>query len=63
MSDRSAGEIQQALDQMLTLARSLGIPEGVDPFITLSFLALPVIPEIRLLDTGLFDVTAAKYLN
>lgn len=36
----------------------MGIPYHVDPFTSLSFLALPVIPELRLTDRGLFDVTA-----
>ena len=36
----------------------MGIPYPVDPFTSLSFLALPVIPELRLTDRGLFDVTA-----
>ena len=31
--------------------------DGIDPFVTLSFLALPVLPELRLTDLGLFDVT------
>ena len=37
-------------------ARAMGIPEGIDPFISLSFMALPVIPSLRLTDKGLFDV-------
>ena len=36
----------------------MGIPYPVDPFTSLSFMALPVIPELRLTDKGLFDVTA-----
>ncbi len=33
------------------------IADGIDPLMTLSFLALPVIPELRVTDLGLFDVT------
>jgi adenine deaminase len=33
------------------------------PFATLSFLALPVIPELRLTDLGLVDVVEFKLLN
>ncbi|MBC2205172.1 adenine deaminase C-terminal domain-containing protein, partial [Listeria seeligeri] len=29
--------------------------KGFDPFLTLSFLTLPVIPELKLTDQGLFD--------
>lgn len=58
MSTLSCREVQEKAGSMLAFAHSLGIPEGIDPFITLSFLALPVIPSIRLLDRGLFDVDA-----
>lgn len=44
-------------------AQELGVNPNIDPFITLSFLALPVIPEIRLLDTGLYDVTHSQFLT
>jgi len=33
-----------------------------DPFMTLSFLALPVIPSLKLTDTGLVDVTQFKFV-
>ncbi|MFA9465590.1 MAG: adenine deaminase [Velocimicrobium sp.] len=58
MSTQSCKEVQEKASTMLSFAHSLGIPEGIDPFITLSFLALPVIPHLRLLDRGLFDVDA-----
>lgn len=35
----------------------------MDPFTTLSFLALPVIPQLRLTDRGLFDVDRFTLLN
>ncbi len=56
MSTLPCKEVQEKASTMLSFAHSLGIPEGIDPFITLSFLALPVIPSLRLLDRGLFDV-------
>lgn len=57
MSDRSAAEINAKLSRMLDVARTkLGINPGLDPFMTLSFLALPVIPKLKLTDMGLFDV-------
>lgn len=56
MSTAPCKEVQEKAGSMLRLAHSLGILDGVDPFITLSFLALPVIPHLRLLDIGLFDV-------
>lgn len=44
-------------------AHELGVNQNIDPFITLSFLALPVIPQIRLLDTGLYDVQHAHFIK
>lgn len=53
-------DLQRAL---LDAAHSLGCPEDVEPLITLSFLALPVIPEIRLTDKGLFDVVNSRFID
>ncbi len=39
---------------MKAFVRELGVPEGIDPFMTLAFVSFPVIPEIRLLPSGLF---------
>lgn len=50
--------IQDEAGAILTQAKAMGIPYPVDPFTSLSFMALPVIPELRLTDKGLFDVTA-----
>ena len=48
------------------LGELIGYPggaDGIDPFVTLSFLALPVLPELRLTDLGLFDVTAFRLVD
>ena len=37
--------------------------EGLEPVMTLAFLALPVIPELRLTDLGLFDVRAWTHVG
>lgn len=60
MSQQSAQEVISQSHKMLNLAYEMGIDGGSDPFITLSFLALPVIPELRLTDQGLFDVVNFK---
>lgn len=62
MSQQSAQEVIEQSHKMLNLAYEMGIDAGSDPFITLSFLALPVIPELRLTDQGLFDVVNFKLL-
>lgn len=63
MSDRSAEYIEVTVRKMIDEAYKLGINKGIDPFITLSFLALPVIPEIRITDKGLFDVKKFEFVN
>ena len=39
----------------------LGIAGGVEPVMTLCFMSLPVIPELKLTDLGLFDVTNFRF--
>ena len=43
-------------------AHKAGVPVGIDPFISLSFMALPVIPKIRLTDMGVFDSQYFKFI-
>ena len=47
---------------MKAQARLLGVPDGIDPFMTLAFMALPVIPKLRILTTGLADVDTQSYV-
>jgi adenine deaminase len=63
MSDKPSEYIEEKLKVMLEKAYALGVNKDIDPFITLSFLALPVIPEIRVTDIGLFDVTEFKFMK
>ena len=55
MSSLPASEFIPELDKLLSIARSLDISDGLDPFISLSFMALTVLPEIRITDMGVFD--------
>lgn len=56
MSDRPIGEVRAALDRLLDAARrELGSPLH-DPFMAMSFMALEVIPSLKLTDVGLVDV-------
>lgn len=59
LSDRPLEEVRRQSDQLKHAARHLGC-KLTDPFMTLSFLALPVIPELKLTDLGLIDVTQFK---
>ena len=59
MSDEPVENIRNRLDALLAAARVLGAKPS-DPFMMLSFLALPVIPELKLTDRGLVDVNAFR---
>ena len=63
MSDLDVTEVIEGSSRLEKKAHEMGVNQNIDPFITLSFLALPVIPEIRLLDTGLFDVTKTEFIK
>ncbi|MHB1654193.1 MAG: adenine deaminase [Desulfitobacteriaceae bacterium] len=56
MSERSPEEVAQYLLELHRKARVLGLSDGVDPFMTLAFLSLPVIPALKITDHGLIDV-------
>lgn len=55
MSNRSAFEVASRLKAVLVKARNWGCRLD-NPFMTLSFLSLPVIPELKITDRGLIDV-------
>ena len=55
LSDRSLEELVSEEERLLAAARGLGA-RPASPFIKLSFLALPVIPELKITDKGLIDV-------
>jgi len=64
MSDRPAAEVAQKLDELLELARThYRIWEGADAFMTLSFLALPVIPHFKITARGLFDMDTFSFVD
>ena len=58
MSSAPAEEVARRTAHIAARARRMGVKEGYDPFMTLAFLALPVIPHIKLTDRGLFDADA-----
>lgn len=56
ISRKSHTEVKEQLQAMIMQARSMGVPKEIDPFITLSFFALPVIPQIRVTTRGIYNV-------
>lgn len=63
MTDQGAEAVAKILGELHAGAHSLGISETVDPFMTLAFLSLPVIPELKLTDLGLVDVEHFQLLK
>ena len=64
MSERPAEEVSARLNELLALASShYHIWEGADAFMTLSFLALPVIPSLKITARGLFDVDRFTFVD
>jgi adenine deaminase len=61
LSTQSADTVCQELGQVREAARALGC-RLAEPFGTLSFLALPVIPELRITDRGMFDVRRQEFV-
>ena len=61
MSVRPAEEVAAQTARISAAARAMGVKEEYDPFMTLAFLALPVIPHLKLTDKGLFDVDAFAF--
>ena len=62
MSDAPVETVLNKQRALLDASRALGADDACDPLILLSFLALPVIPEARLTDCGLFDVRTMSFL-
>lgn len=56
MSDVPLQQMNEQLENAKRKAKALGVKEGVDPFMTLSFISLPVIPSLRLTTRGLVRV-------
>lgn len=61
MSNKPIAEVRRQLDEVIGAARSLG-SELHDPFMTLSFLGLEVIPHLKLTDQGLVDVNKFQFV-
>lgn len=59
MSFEPVETLKRSLDEMISAAKNLGSRLS-DPFMTLGFIALPVIPELKITDKGLVDVNQFK---
>ena len=62
MSEAPLIDVNRDLENAKEQAFALGVSRGVDPFMTLSFMALTVIPTLRMTTRGVFDVNQQKYI-
>jgi len=64
MSDKDGKWVDKKLRNIHEKAyNELGVHKNVEPVMTLCFMSLPVIPEIKITDRGLFDVTQFKFID
>jgi len=63
MTDLTIEEADARLRKMKQAAKRLGVSDDIDPFMTLAFVSLPVIPVLRLNGRGLIDVTRQKIVD
>ena len=62
ISDRDRDYVSEKVRRMTAKAHEMGVPEDMEPFVTLSFMGLPVIPDIRCIPRGIYSVTERKLL-
>ena len=62
MSEQKLTAVNALLEQAKAAAHRLGVNEGIDPFMTLSFMSLTVIPSLRLTTRGVIDVNRQQYI-
>lgn len=64
MTSKPIEQTNDTLTEMMKISyEKLKVNPKIDPFMTLSFMALPVIPKIKLTDMGLFDVEKFEFIN
>lgn len=64
MTSKGYNFVQQKLHNLDKEAHKLGVNKDVDDaFLSLAFMSLPVIPELKITDLGLFDVTQFKLVG
>ncbi len=61
-TERSLEQVNEQLETAKTVAAAQGVGKGIDPFMTLSFMALPVIPQLRITTRGVVDVLTQQYV-
>lgn len=62
-TDRPLEEVNEKLERCKNVAWEQGVNRGIDPFMTLSFASLPVIPSLRLTTKGVFNVETLSFME
>jgi len=62
MTNQSLVSVNEQLENAKVAAHTLGVCNAIDPFMTLSFMSLPVIPTLRLTTRGVVDVLTQRYV-
>ena len=62
-TDRPLPEVNEKLEHCKAAAWAQGVNRGIDPFMTLSFASLPVIPALRLTTKGVFNVNTLTFVE
>lgn len=63
MSSEAPEKLIVDLEKIAEQAHAQGVPRSIDPFISLSFMALPVIPRLKITDMGMFDVDRFEFIE
>ncbi|MCD8377775.1 MAG: adenine deaminase [Candidatus Gastranaerophilales bacterium] len=62
ISDKDAGYVMSKSSELNFAAKSIGCSVD-DPFMAMAFLSLPVIPELKITDKGVFDTLSCKFID
>ncbi|WP_226654212.1 adenine deaminase [Pseudalkalibacillus hwajinpoensis] len=63
LSNNDYQSVVKELEEIDLALTEIGAPKSFNPFLTLSFLSLPVIPELKLTDMGLFSVKEFRHIS
>ena len=63
ITSRKSQEVVDDLEKLHLAIKEVAPDINFNPFLTLSFLSLPVIPELKITDKGLFDVSKFKFID
>lgn len=63
MTNAPIEEVENHVKKIEEIAYEKGVLKEIDPIMTLAFLALPVIPELKVTDCGLFDVSKFEFVD